>query len=328
MTLYQHVLLWNQAFNNRSQTWGNYQLLTTQKRAIVRQGWAVTVFYSPRAHARNTVIVAAKQSKVKTIRFPDATPNRVCKRKCLADNPERGSVWKQAICNMAGSEPGKVIDLREKLNQNSKYLRQKSLENRKRKNGDHYGSYRHQTAQDKQAELQKVHEGIRQRILFDNEECDKIESKIDEVVESGKRAEYRAFTVDRAPLRVKYFFGEGYTYGKQLDEKGPGRERLYAKGEVDAIPDWINVLVISRLVKAGIVPEGFVDSAVINDYQPGGCIVSHIDPAHIFDRPIVSCSFMSASSLSFGCKFSFKPIRTSTPVLSLPLPRGSVTVLR
>lgn len=236
---------------------------------------------------------------------------------------------KQATCNMAGvDQSGRVVDLREKLNQNSTSHRRQSHENRKRKSSDSYGSYRQHSTYDKEVELQKVHQGIRQRIFFDKEECDKIEAKIDEVVEIANTGEYKPRTVDRAPLRVKYFFGEGYTYGKQLAEKGPGRERLYAKGEVDAIPEWIDELVISRLVKAGIVPKGFVDSAVINDYQPGGCIVSHIDPLHIFDRPIVSCSFLSSSSLSFGCKFSFKPIRTSTPVLSLPLPRGSVTILR
>lgn len=61
-------------------------------------------------------------------------------------------------------------------------------------------------------------------------------------------------------------------------------ERLYRPGEVDPIPSWVKRLVINPLVKAGIVAEGFVNSAVINDYRPGGCIVSHIDPVHIFDR--------------------------------------------
>lgn len=45
-------------------------------------------------------------------------------------------------------------------------------------------------------------------------------------------------------------------------------------------------------------------------------------------RPIVSVSFMSDSALSFGCKFSFKPIRVSKPILCLPLSRGCVTILR
>lgn len=36
-----------------------------------------------------------------------------------------------------------------------------------------------------------------------------------------------------------------------------------------------------------MLPKDWITSAVINDYLPGGCIVSHIDPIHIFDRPIV-----------------------------------------
>ena len=82
----------------------------------------------------------------------------------------------------------------------------------------------------------------------------------------------------------RYFFGEGYIYGSQMKKRGPGNERLYPKGEVDPIPDWIFELIVDPLVKAGIIPEGFVNSAVINDYLPGGCIVSHIDPPQIFDR--------------------------------------------
>ena len=232
---------------------------------------------------------------------------------------------------MAGVDPdGKrpYSDLREKLNKNSTSHREQPLESRKRSYKQISGSHRQHSKYDRDVELQKVHQGIRQRILFDREECEKIEEKIDEIVQLANKGIYRSRTVDRAPLRVKYFFGEGYTYGKQLAERGPGQEKLFPRGEVDEIPEWIFELVVSRLEKAGLVPKGFVNSAVINDYQPGGCIVSHIDPPHIFDRPIVSCSFFSESSLSFGCKFTFKPIRTSTPVLTLPLPRGCVTMLR
>lgn len=217
--------------------------------------------------------------------------------------------------------------MREKLNKNSASQKDNSWESRKRKRDQISSSLHHYSTYDRDVELQKVQQGIRQRVLFDKEECQEIEHKIDEIVHLANRGTYKERTVDRAPLRVKYFFGEGYTYGKQLAERGPGQERLFPQGEVDEIPEWISELVVSRLEKAGIVPKGFVNSAVINDYQPGGCIVSHIDPPHIFDRPIVSCSFFSESSLSFGCKFTFKPIRTSPPVLTLPLPRGCVTTL-
>ena len=180
----------------------------------------------------------------------------------------------------------------------------------------------------REAEAQRVKDGIKQATVFSAQDCALIEQKIDEVVAKGDKGLYREHTVDRAPLRNKYFFGEGYTYGSQLERRGPGQERLYSKGEVDDIPDWVHELVIERLVDRGLLPEGFVNSAVINDYQPGGCIVSHVDPIHIFERPIVSVSLFSDSALCFGCKFQFKPIRVSEPVLYLPVLRGSVTVLR
>lgn len=180
----------------------------------------------------------------------------------------------------------------------------------------------------REQEARRVRSSIQQKTIFTPEECALIEKKIDEVVAQAEAGHYREHTVDRAPLRNKYFFGEGYTYGAQLEKRGPGQERLYRKGEVDEIPSWVHELVINRLVTNGVVPEGFVNSAVINDYQPGGCIVSHVDPLHIFDRPIVSVSFFSDSALCFGCRFQFKPIRVSEPVFVLPVRRGSVTVLR
>ncbi|XP_042720322.1 RNA demethylase ALKBH5 isoform X2 [Lagopus leucura] len=182
--------------------------------------------------------------------------------------------------------------------------------------------------QREEEEARKVKSGIRQLRLFSAEECAKIEARIDDVVSRAEKGLYKEHTVDRAPLRNKYFFGEGYTYGSQLQRRGPGQERLYPRGEVDAIPEWVHDLVIRKLVEHRVIPEGFVNSAVINDYQPGGCIVSHVDPIHIFERPIVSVSFFSDSALCFGCKFQFKPIRVSEPVLFLPVKRGSVTVLR
>lgn len=179
----------------------------------------------------------------------------------------------------------------------------------------------------REEEARKVKSGIRQMRLFSQDECAKIEARIDEVVSRAEKGLYNEHTVDRAPLRNKYFFGEGYTYGAQLQKRGPGQERLYPPGDVDEIPEWVHQLVIQKLVEHRVIPEGFVNSAVINDYQPGGCIVSHVDPIHIFERPIVSVSFFSDSALCFGCKFQFKPIRVSEPVLSLPVRRGSVTVL-
>ena len=96
---------------------------------------------------------------------------------------------------------------------------------------------------------------------------------------------------------------------------------------MDDVPEWIHRLVVDRLVEAKVVPKGFVNCAVINDYQPGGCIVSHIDPPHIFDRPIITVNFFSDSALCFGCKFAFKPMRTSKPIYCVQLRRGGVTCI-
>lgn len=164
--------------------------------------------------------------------------------------------------------------------------------------------------------------------FFDDSMCRKIEKKIDQIAEKAKCGLYKQKTYDRAPLRNKYFFGEGYTYGKQMDEQGPGKEKIYAKGEVDEIPKWIEKHVIKRLYDENIVKDGFINSAVVNEYFPGGCIVSHIDPIHIFDRPIVSISFNCSTFLSFGCKFSFNPIRTTEPLHSVPLGRGSLMTMK
>ncbi|OWF52749.1 RNA demethylase ALKBH5-like [Mizuhopecten yessoensis] len=208
--------------------------------------------------------------------------------------------------------------------------RRESDSRRKHHDSEKYQSSRHRhdkTEIPRQEELRKVNAGIQQRSLFSSEECKAIEGKIDSVVKHARLGDYKAHTVDRAPLRNKYFFGEGYTYGSQLAKKGPGMERLYPKGEVDEIPDWILKLVAKPIYDAKIIPNGFFNSAVINDYLPGGCIVSHIDPPHIFDRPIVSVSFFSDSVLSFGCRFSFRPIRVSKPVLCLPVKKGHVTLI-
>lgn len=234
------------------------------------------------------------------------------------------------------------FDLREKLKsatphrdeRKSKYVdstRNGSGKGQKRKfresDDDDY-EHSDDSADLREQEARLVRNSILQKSIFTPEQCAAIEEKIDDVVAQAEAGLYREHTVDRAPLRNKYFFGEGYTYGSQLEKRGPGQERLYRKGEVDEIPNWVHELVIKPLVSNGVIPEGFVNSAVINDYQPGGCIVSHVDPLHIFARPIVSVSFFSDSALCFGCRFQFKPIRVSEPVFVLPVRRGSVTVLR
>ena len=161
----------------------------------------------------------------------------------------------------------------------------------------------------------KVLDSVDTRQLFDETETAIIEWNIDQIVKEARRGKYKRFTVDKAPLRTKYFFGEGYTYGGQLQERGAGNEKLYPRGEVDPIPHWIRDLVILPLEEAGVVRAGWINSAVVNDYLPGGCIVSHIDPPQLFSRPIITVSFFSDSYLSFGCKVSYDHIHT-TPHLT------------
>ena len=83
---------------------------------------------------------------------------------------------------------------------------------------------------------------------------------------------------------------------------------MYPEGEVDPIPEWIQELVIKPAEEMGLVQTEWVNSVVINDYRPGGHIVPHVDPPHLFSRPILSINFFSDSFLSFGCKVSIKYI--------------------
>ena len=104
-------------------------------------------------------------------------------------------------------------------------------------------------------EIETVASGIEQHSVFDDAQCKNIEAKIDEVVEMAAQGKYKENTVDIAPLRSKYFFGEGYTYGSQIGaKKGPGMEKLYAKGEVDPIPQWVMDLVVLPLENAKMRP--------------------------------------------------------------------------
>lgn len=51
--------------------------------------------------------------------------------------------------------------------------------------------------------LKQLNEGIEQRRLFTEDQCSRIEQKINEVVETAELDEYKPCTVDRAPLRNK-----------------------------------------------------------------------------------------------------------------------------
>ena len=159
----------------------------------------------------------------------------------------------------------------------------------------------------------KVLDSVDTKQMFDETETAIIEWNIDNIVKDARLGKYKRFTVDKAPLRTKYFFGEGYTYGGQLQERGAGNEKLYPRGEVDPIPEWMKELVIRPVEESGLVRSGWINSAVVNDYLPGGCIVSHIDPPHLFSRPIITVSFFSNSYLSFGCKVGPRTSHSLSP---------------
>jgi len=181
---------------------------------------------------------------------------------------------------------------------------------------------------------QQTRDSIRTLCLFSPGECEELEMLIDKVTVDAERGLFKEHTVDLTPMRNKYFFGFAYTYGAQKDFAGArGIEAIWPPEDTSPIPAWIQEKVISRLEARKVVPKGWINSATINDYAPGGCIVSHIDPPHLFDRPIISVSFFSDCNLVFGTTFSFPKeagnnIEASTPVLVHSCLRGNGTVLK
>mmetsp|Transcript_8955 Transcript_8955/g.20833 ORF Transcript_8955/g.20833 Transcript_8955/m.20833 type:complete len:371 (+) Transcript_8955:49-1161(+) len=159
--------------------------------------------------------------------------------------------------------------------------------------------------------------------FFEAKACNAIESCIDEMAALAAAGGLCGpKTVDRTPLRTKYFFGKGYTYGQGRR----GSEELLPEGEVDPIPEWMRDLLVKPLEEAGILERGWVDSVVMNDYRSGSSIVAHVDPPSLFERPVVTVSFFCKAYLVFGA--SFDPCRRKQPVHRELLERGSVLMLR
>eukprot|EP00095_Tigriopus_kingsejongensis_P001664 snap_masked-scaffold857_size87770-processed-gene-0.1 protein:Tk01664 transcript:snap_masked-scaffold857_size87770-processed-gene-0.1-mRNA-1 annotation:"alkylated dna repair protein alkb-like protein 5" len=176
------------------------------------------------------------------------------------------------------------------------------------------------------AHRHKILSTVANKRIFADYECHRIEDHIDQVVATAITGGFRPATLDRAPLRTKYVFGEGFAYGREVStQPGVAQEKVYPRGEVDPIPMWLLDMVIRPIVQAGIIPKDFVNSVTIVDCMPGGWITPHIDPTQIFDRPIVIASFVSDSLLSFGSKFTYLPqVQASPPVATVPLTRGNV----
>lgn len=132
----------------------------------------------------------------------------------------------------------------------------------------------------------KVKSGIRQMRLFSQDECAKIEGphrKGGVPRREGWRSEH---TVDRAPLRSKYFFGEGYVRRCSCRSAGPARGASTRPATWTRSPNGCTQLVIQKLVSTRH-PRGLRQQRRHQRHQPGGCIVSHVDPIHIFERPII-----------------------------------------
>lgn len=166
--------------------------------------------------------------------------------------------------------------------------------------------------------------------FWNEDACADIEAEVEGIAGIARAGKYRAKTVDRTPLRSKYFFGYGYTYGSQISKKGG--EQILPPELIDPVPDFIYDKLILPLEEKGLVPEGWINSAVVNDYRPGGMIVSHIDPPQLFARPIFISSFYAEGSLVFGSRFSFPnkggPPQTTPPKCICRMPRGSLTIMK
>jgi len=158
--------------------------------------------------------------------------------------------------------------------------------------------------------------------FYRDEDCSQIEAWIDDTVAKGSSGQLAGeHTVDETPFRSKYFFGFGYSYGRGMR----GKEELLPPGSVCDVPEWVYWLLVRPLEDCGIVPPGWVDSVVMNDYRAGSSIVAHVDPPRLFARPIVTVSFFHPARLVFGA--SFDPERTTPPAYVQELSRGSVLLL-
>lgn len=175
-------------------------------------------------------------------------------------------------------------------------------------------------------------ESLKNIPLFLPADCTRIEELIEKVTVDAQRGLFKEHSVDLTPFRNKYFFGFAYTYGAQRDYPGArGVEAVWPPEDTSEIPAWIHELIIEKLEAKRVVPKGWINSATINDYAPGGFIVSHIDPPHLFDRPIISISFFEDCNLVFGARFGHPdegPGQATVPALVHRCMRGNATVMK
>ncbi len=90
-------------------------------------------------------------------------------------------------------------------------------------------------------------------------------------------------------------------YGFKYDYRA---RRVDLGMHIGELPQWLGVLVY-RLEKEGYMPGG-TDQVIVNEYQPGQGISSHIDCEPCFKETIVSLSLGSGCIMDFTNKFEKK----------------------
>ncbi len=87
-------------------------------------------------------------------------------------------------------------------------------------------------------------------------------------------------------------------YGFKYDYRA---RRVNRDMHIGELPQWLGVLVY-KLEKEGYMPEG-TDQVIVNEYQPGQGISSHIDCEPCFKDTIISLSLGSDCIMNFTNKF-------------------------
>ncbi|KAJ6840479.1 RNA demethylase ALKBH5 [Iris pallida] len=170
----------------------------------------------------------------------------------------------------------------------------------------------------------ELHTGV-----FSTAEQRRIVDAVYELQEKGRKKELGEYTYSepqkwiRGKGRVTIQFGCCYNYALDEDGNPPGILRNVAS---DPIPSLFKV-IIRRLVRWHVLPPSCVpDSCIVNIYEPGDCIPSHID-SHDFVRPFCTVSFLSECNILFGSNLKSTGPGEFSGSIAIPLPVGSVLVL-
>ena len=121
--------------------------------------------------------------------------------------------------------------------------------------------------------------------------------------------------------RFKFFFNTRYSYG--ANQRLSGKSASHGiEATADPIPPWVLNLVEATIVRAALLPPGFINSAAINVYLGLG-IHQHMDDTERFARPIASLRLFSDSRLTFDAHGQ----GMNNPMCFVPMQRGSVMIL-